>query len=204
LVHRFGNAPIKPGDGRLKIEELEVYVDPRAEWNQIYREVARLERDFFYDPNLHGMDLESTVKKYEPYLNGLGHRNDLNYLFQEMYGEMTVGHLRVEAPGDCPAPELRGGGLLGADYKIENGRYRFAKVYNGENWNPQLRAPLTQPGVNVVAGEYLLAVKGRNLTASDNLYQLFESTAGKQIVIKVGPNPDGTGAREVTVVPVSQ
>ncbi len=210
LLYRQGPAwfiasaitPIKPGDGRLKIEEMEVYVDPRAEWNQIYHEVARLERDFFYDPNLHGMDLESTVKKYEPYLNGLGHRNDLNYLFQEMYGEMTVGHLRVEAPGNVPRPNFVAGGLLGADYKIENGRYRFAKVYNGENWNPQLRAPLTQPGVNVAAGEYLLAVKGRNLTASDNLYQLFESTAGKQIVIKVGPNSDGTGAREVTVVPV--
>jgi tricorn protease len=94
------------------------------------------------------------------------------------------------------------GGLLGADYKIENGRYRFAKVYNGENWNPQLRAPLTQPGVNVVAGEYLLAVNGRNLTANDNLYSFFQSTANKQVVLKVGPNPDGTGARDVTVVPV--
>jgi tricorn protease len=94
------------------------------------------------------------------------------------------------------------GGLLGADYKIENGRYRFARVYNGENWNPQLRAPLTQPGVNVVAGEYLLEVKGRNLTANDNIYSFFESTANKQVVIKVGPNPDGSGSREVTVVPI--
>jgi tricorn protease len=196
-------APVKPGDGRIKLEEMEVWVDPKAEWNQIYKEVARLERDFFYDPNLHGMDLASSVKKYEPYLSGLGHRNDLNYLFQEMYGEMSVGHLRVQAPGDVPRPNFVAGGLLGADYTLENGRYRIAKVYNGENWNPNLRAPLTQPGVNVVAGEYLLAVKGRNLTATDNLYQWFESTAGKQVVIKVGPNPDGTGARDVTVIPVA-
>ena len=195
-------APPKPGDGRIKLEDMEVMVDPKAEWNQMYKEVARIERDFFYDPNLHGMDLAATVKKYEPYLSGLGHRNDLNYLFQEMYGEMSVGHLRVQAPGDVPNPSFVPGGLLGADYKLENGRYRIAKVYNGENWNPQLRAPLTQPGINVVAGEYLLAVKGRNLTAADNIYQFFEGTSGKQVVIKVGPNPDGTGARDVTVVPV--
>src|SRR5919202_109970 len=94
------------------------------------------------------------------------------------------------------------GGLLGADYTIENNRYRFARVYNGENWNPQLRAPLTQPGVNVAAGEYLLAVNGKELKGTDNVYRAFEATAGKATILKVGPKPDGTGAREVTVVPV--
>jgi tricorn protease len=95
------------------------------------------------------------------------------------------------------------GGLLGADYTIENGRYRFARVYNGENWNPQLRAPLTQPGVNVAAGEYLLAVNGRSVTAADNVYRFFEGTADKQVVLRVGSNADGSGSREVTVVPVA-
>ena len=92
--------------------------------------------------------------------------------------------------------------MLGADYTIENGRYRFARVYDGENWNPQLRAPLTQPGVNVKAGEYLLAVNGRDLHCADEIYSFFQETAGRQMVLKVGPNPDGTGSREVTVVPV--
>jgi tricorn protease len=193
--------PVKPGEGKLKIDQMEVYVDPKAEWNQMYRETWRIERDFFYDPNHHGLDLQATAKKYEPYLGVLAHRSDLNYLFQEMLGELTVGHLYVGG-GDAPDPKRVPGGLLGADYKIENNRYRFAKVYNGENWNPQLRAPLTQPGVNVVAGEYLLAVNGRNLTASNNIYQFFEDTAGKQVVIRVGPNADGSGSREVTVVPV--
>ena len=193
--------PIKPGEGKLKTEDLTVYVDPRAEWNQMYRETWRIERDFFYDPNYHGLDIKATEKKYQPYVNGLVHRADLNYLFQEMLGELTVGHLYVSG-GDTPDPKRVPGGLLGADYTIENGRYRFARVFDGENWNPQLKAPLTQPGVNVVAGEYLLAVNGRELTAKDNVYGFFESTAGKQVVIKVGPNPDGTGAREVTVVPV--
>jgi tricorn protease len=93
-------------------------------------------------------------------------------------------------------------GLLGADYAIDNGRYRFARVFNGENWNPQLHAPLTEPGVNVKAGEYLLAVNGRDLTANDEIYGYFQETAGKQTVIKVGPKPDGSGSRDVTVVPV--
>ena len=93
-------------------------------------------------------------------------------------------------------------GLLGADYTIDSGRYRFARIFNGENWNPQLHAPLTQPGVNVKEGEYLLAVNGRDLTASDEIYSYFQETAGKQTVLKVGPHPDGSGSRDVTVVPV--
>jgi tricorn protease len=185
----------------LKTGEIEVYVDPRAEWQQMYREAFRIERDFFYDPNYHGLDLNATARKYAPYLESLAHRADLNYLFQEIFGDLTVGHLYVVG-GDIPIPSRVPGGLLGCDYTIENGRYRFAKIYDGENWNPQLRAPLTQPGVNVQAGEYLLAVNGRNLTASDNVYAFFENTAGKQVVIKAGPNPDGSRSREATVVPV--
>jgi tricorn protease len=194
--------PPKPGDGKIKTEDIEVRIDPRAEWNQMYRETWRIERDFFYDPNHHGLDLQATAKKYEPYLGSLVHRADLNYLFQEMLGELSVGHLFVGG-GDVASPKRVPVGLLGADYKIENGRYRFARVYNGENWNPQLRAPLTQPGVNVVSGEYLLAVNGRNLTANDNVYSFFEGTANKQVVLRVGSNPDGSGSREVTVVPVA-
>jgi tricorn protease len=190
------------GPQMLKTAEMEVYVDPQAEWKQMYHEVWRGERDFFYDPNLHGLDLKATEKLYEPYVNAVAHRADLNYLFTEMLNNLTIGHMFIFG-GDQPRPNFVPGGLLGCDYRVENGRYRFARVYNGENWNPQLRAPLTQPGVNVKAGEYLVAVNGRELTSGQNVYQAFESTANKQVVIKVGPNPDGTGAREVTVVPVA-
>src|SRR5262249_13406570 len=138
------------------------------------------------------LDLEKMRKMYEPYVNAIAHRSDLNYLFTEMLNQLTIGHMFIGG-GDIPRPNFVPGGLLGCDYAIENGRYRFAKIYNGEGWNPNLRAPLTQPGVNVKAGEYLLSVNGRNLTAVDNVYQFFESTANKQVVIKVGPNPDGTG-----------
>jgi len=199
-------SPLPPGapggPSLLKTAEMEAYLDPQAEWRQMFKEVWRGERDFFYDPNSHGLDLKAAEKLYEPYLKAVAHRSDLNYLFREMCNQLTVGHMFIGG-GDVPDPKRVPGGLLGADYKIENGRYRFAKVYNGENWNPQLRAPLTQPGVNVKAGEYLLAVNGRELRAADSVYSFFESKAGKQVVIKVGPNPDGTGAREVTVTPTA-
>jgi tricorn protease len=132
----------------------------------------------------------------------VAHRSDLNYLFTEMLGELTVGHMFIFG-GDVPQPNRVRGGLLGADYRIENGRYRFSRVYSGESWNPQLRAPLTQPGVNVKAGEYLLAVNGRDVRSTDSVYRFFEGTAGKSIVIRVGPDPSGANSREVTVVPVA-
>jgi tricorn protease len=193
--------PPKPGEGVLKLDAMQVRVDPRAEWKQMYHEVWRIQRDFFYDPGAHGLDLKAAEAKYAPYLERLGSRADLNYLFSEMLGEMSVGHMRAGG-GALPEVKRVRGGLLGADYSLENGRYRFAQVYNGENWNPELRAPLTQPGVNVVAGEYLLAVNGRELRAADNIYSFFEETAGKSVVLKVGPDPTGTNSREVTVVPI--
>jgi tricorn protease len=193
--------PPRPGEGVLRLDAMEVRVDPKAEWRQVYREVWRIERDFLYDPGLHGLDLAAVMKKYEPYLDGIAHREDLNYLFSEMLGELCLGHVRAGG-GDVPEIRRVGVGLLGADYRIENGRYRFARIYSGENWNPDLRAPLTQPGVNVQEGEYLLAVNGRELRPPDNLYSFFEGTAGKQVRLRVGPDPSGAGSREVTVVPV--
>jgi tricorn protease len=193
--------PPKPGEGVLRLDAMEVRVDPKAEWRQMYREVWRIERDFLYDPGLHGLDLAAVMKKYEPYLDGIAHREDLNYLFSEMLGELCLGHVRAGG-GDVPEIRRVGVGLLGADYRIENGRYRFARIYSGENWNPDLRAPLTQPGVNVQEGEYLLAVNGREVRPPDNLYSFFEGTAGKQVRLRVGPDPSGAGSREVTVVPV--
>lgn len=168
----------------------------------MYNEAWRVERDFFYDPNLHGVPYEATKKRFEPYLENIGSRADLTYLLQESLGGMSVGHLRTGggALPTVPAPKT---GLLGADYKIENGRYRIARVYSGENWNPELKAPLTQPGVNVQAGEYVIAVNGRELRASENIYALFEQTAGRPIPLKVGANADGSASREVTVIPVA-
>lgn len=193
----------KPGDGALKMDDMEVHVDPAAEWTQIYNEVWRIERDFFYDPNLHGVNLADYKAKYQKFLPGIAHREDLNYLFREMLGELTVGHLYVNGGATRNNPKSVPGGLLGADYTVENGRYKFARIFDGENWNPSLRAPLTAPGVNVKAGEYLIAVNGREVKATDSLYSFFEATANKSVVVKVGPNPTGDGSREVTVVPTA-
>lgn len=192
----------KPGDGAIKLEDLEIRVEPRAEWAQIYRETWRLERDFLYDPNAHGLDLADAEKRYAKYLDGLGSRHDLSVLMEEMLGELCLGHVYI-AGGDTgnENKDLKTG-LLGADYAVENGRYRFAKIYRGEGWNPELRAPLLQPGAGVSEGEYLLAVNGRDATAGESVYRLFEGTAGKQTVIRVGPTADGMGARDVTVVPI--
>jgi tricorn protease len=192
----------KPGEGGLKLDAIEVLVDPRVEWNQMYHEVWRIERDFLYDPGHHGLDLVAAEKKYQPYLKGLGGRADLNYLFDEMLGEITIGHMFIRG-GDVPqAPKVKGG-LLGADYKIENGRYRFARIFSGESWNPDLRAPLTQPGVDVKTGDYLLEVNGVDVRPPEDVNKFLENTADQQVRIKVGADQGGKDAREVIVVPVA-
>jgi tricorn protease len=191
----------RPSGKALATQNIEIKVKPREEWRQMYHEIWRIQREFFYDPNLHGLNLEKAQKKYAPYVDAVASRPDLNYLFAEMLGEMTVGHLGVGG-GDIPRTDRISTGLLGADYTIENGRYRFARIYSGENWNPQFQAPLTQPGVNVKKGEYLLAVDGQELLGTDNIYRCFEAKSGKQVVLTVGPNPKPEGTREVTVVPV--
>ena len=193
--------PVQPGKGMLKTDGMEVRVVPREEWNQMYHEVWRIERDFFYDPHYHGYDIAAAEKEFAAYLPGLASRDDLNFLFRQMLSYMSVGHMFVRGGAEPDTPKVNVG-LLGADYAVENGRYRFTKIFSGENWNPELKAPLTEPGVNVKAGEYLLAVNGRELTSTENIYQAFQETAGKQTTIRVGPNPSDTGSREVTVVPI--
>ncbi len=174
-------------------------MDPRAAWAQMYRETWHIERDFFYDPHLHGLDLHKIMAKYQPYVAGLASREEFTYLSNEMLGEIEVGHMFVggpRPPEDAPKP-----GLLGADYTIEGDRYRFAKIYNGQNWTPSLTAPLTLPGINIREGEYLFAVNGHDLRASDNINSFFDGMAGKQTVLHVGWKRDGSDAHDVTVVP---
>jgi tricorn protease len=189
-----------PGKG-LNMGGMQAKVDPRTEWKQMYAETWRIEREFFYDPGFHGLNLKKIEAKYAPYLDGLSSRSDLTYLQDEMLGEITVGHMFINGPrSKDDAPK---GGLLGADYTIDHDRYKIAHVVQGGNWNPHLYSPLTQPGVNVHDGEYLLAVNGAPLHATDNLYAAFEGLADKQTSITVGPNADGKGSRDVLVVPVA-
>ena len=190
-------------DKRLNLDPVEIKIEPRAEWPQIFAEAWRINRDYFYAPNFHGADWKAMKAKYEPFLEHAATRNDVNRIIQWMCSELAVGHHRGGGGDRVYTPKNVPGGLLGADYEVANGRYRFKKVYGGLNWNPELRAPLTGPGVNVKAGEYLLKVQGKDLTPPTEVYALFENTAGKSIELTVGPNPDGKDSRTVTVEPIA-
>ena len=210
LLYRTGNAwsivpttrAIQPSEGRIAADGIEVRIDPQQEWKQIFDEAWRINRDYFYAPNMHGVDWAKEKAKYAAFLPHVATRPDLNRVIQWMSSELAVGHHNVGGGDTLDDSRNVPGGLLGADYEVANGRYRLKKVYGGLNWNPQLRAPLTEPGVNARAGEYLLAVNGRDLRPPTNVYSLFENTAGKIVEITLGPNPDGSGARTVQVVPI--
>lgn len=193
--------PPKADDGKLELDGVHVWVDPRAEWKQIYHEIWRIERDFLYDPHAHGLDLAKAEKLYEPYLAAIAGRADLNALFEEMLSNLVLGHVWAQG-GTYPRQDRVNVGLLGADYKIEDGRYRFARILHGENWNPHLRAPLTQPGLDVKDGDFLLAVNGQDLRGDDDVDRLFQGRAEKQTVITVASKADGSGSHQVTVVPI--
>jgi tricorn protease len=192
----------QPNAGRIDVSALEVMVDPRAEWKQMFAESWRINRDFFYDPGMHGLDWNAVRKQYEAWLPDVRHRSDLNYVIGEMLGELSVGHSRVGG-GDMPTLERVGGGLLGADYEIVNDRYRIKKIYSGQNWSAGARAPLTAPGVTVKEGDYILRVNGRELKQPTNIYSLFEKTANRQVSLLVSATPNEADGRVVTVVPVA-
>jgi len=204
---RWGIVPIdrggKVGDGPVNVAQLEMWVDPRAEWAHIFREAWRVQRDYFYDPKMHGADWQAAYDKYNPLVPYVAHRSDLGYLIASVGGELVVGHSYLTGGGDEPTETPVAVGMLGADFSVENGRYRLHHIYTGENWNPDLRAPLSAPGVQVAEGDYLLEVNGVPLTPPTNPYRLFEGTAGRQTVIRVNSAPTVDGSRVITVVPVA-
>jgi tricorn protease len=185
----------------LELGGMKVRVQPREEWAQIFEEAWRMEREFFYDPKLHGLDWKATWERYRPLLDHVGRREDLNDLIVQIIAEMQVGHNRVGG-GDVHQEEGSNTGLLGANYRIENGRYRLAKVYSGEMWNPFLKAPLATPGNGARAGEYILAIDGQELTAADNIFERMQGMKGKQVALRVGPEPNGRDARDIVVEPI--
>lgn len=194
----------EPGKGMLNITSIEVKIEPKEEWPQIFDEAWRINRDYFYDPGMHGANWNAMKKKYAVFLPDLACRNDLNNVIQWMCSELAVGHHLITNGGDyLHNPERVSGGLLGADYSIDKNRYRIKKIYGGLNWNPNLRSPLTEPGVNANEGDYILAVNGKNVTAADNLYSFFENTAEKIVELTINSTPDNSGSRVVKVVPVS-
>lgn len=195
------DAPIKPNEGKLDLSKMEVHVDPRVEWRQMYHEIWQVERSYFYDPHYHGVNPDAEEAKYKPYLDEVGSRSDLNYLFQEMLGDFSIGHLRGSG-GNIPRPNRVPGGLLGADYEIADGRYRIKRIFTGEHWNPRAHAPLAEPGVKVREGDFILAIGGQELKGDDDIQRLLEGTAQTQIVLKIASDASGKNAHDVTVTPI--
>ncbi|GAB4254870.1 MAG: S41 family peptidase [Acidobacteriota bacterium] len=186
----------------LRLDDVRVRIDPREEWRHIFRDVWRMEKEFFYAENLHGVDWDGIRAKYEPLVEHIASREDLNTLLIEMIGELEVGHNRIFG-GDVYRPEEVEVGLLGADLEIAEGHYRVKRVYRPTHWTPFLQGPLSVPGHEVREGEYILAVDGRPLSAQDNIYAYLEGKAGKQVILTVNARPDREGSRQVTVSPVS-
>ena len=153
------------GEGKLDTGALQSLVDPHAEWAEIFHEAWRIERDFYWDPNMGGLDWKKMGQRYEALLPWVAHRSDLNYLIGEMIAELSTSHTYVGG-GDVPEWKHISVGMLGVDYDVDHDHYRFKKIYPGENWNDQTRSPLTEPGLKVKEGDYLIAVNGNEVKTS--------------------------------------
>ena len=188
--------------GKLKLDDIKLRVEPEQEWKQIFNEVWAMQKDFFYVENMHGADWNAVKKKYEKFLPYVNHRSDLSYLLNEMLGELVVGHSYIY-PGDEPSAPSVSSGVLGADFEIVNNRYRIKKIYDRMDWNPTFKAPLSEPGLGVKEGMYILAVNGKELTADIDIYSLFDFTVDKQVGLKVNDKPSLSGAKDITVKPIS-
>lgn len=186
----------------LDTSGLQVKVDPSKEWQQIFREGWRYQRDFLYVNNTHGAPWDKIYEWYQPWVKHVKHRTDLNYIVDIVGGEISVGHSYTRG-GDLPDVKRIPIGLLGADYQANNGYYQFKKIYSGGNWNPDLKAPLIGPGIDIKPSDYLISVNGEKVTADKNLYSYFEGTVGKQVKITVNNKPSEVDARSYTVIPLS-
>jgi tricorn protease len=193
--------PAQPGQGRLNFA-LRMYLDPKDEFKQIFNEGWRNQRDYLYVPNMHGANWAKMKEMYGAMLPDVMHRADLNYLMDTMGAEIAIGHSYVRG-GDMPEVPNSNGGLLGADFAIENGRYKVTRIYDNESWNPDLRSPLATPGAEVNVGDYIVAINGVELKAPDNIYRLLDGTANRQTLLTVNDKPSMDGARKVNVVPVA-
>lgn len=193
---------INPGDGRIATSDVRIKVHPQKEFEQIFNDGWRFMRDFLYVDNMHGAPWNDIYDWYSPWVKHAKHRSDLNYVLDIMSGEVAVGHSYVGG-GDYPDLDNVPAGLLGADISLKNGAYRIQKIYTAESWNPDLRAPLSGPGIDVEEGDYILAVNGEEIDPDQNFYQYFEGTVNRQVQLLVNDEPNEDGAHLVTVVPIS-
>jgi len=193
----------KPGETQLKLDHMEMRIDPRAEWAQVFDDAWRILRDWFYDPNMHGVDWNAIRTKYGQLVPFVAHRADLDYILGEVAGELNAGHVYVGSPSDLSADRVDNG-LLGAEIVADAEMFRIAKIFPGENWHESFRSPLTEPGVKVREGEYILAVDGIPTKGVDNFFSLLENKADRVVTLLVNAKPELAGAREERVRPVKR
>ncbi|MDO8969882.1 MAG: PDZ domain-containing protein, partial [Saprospiraceae bacterium] len=176
-------------------------LDRSEEWKQMFDEAWRYERDYFYDPNMHGRDWGEVYKRYAPLVPYIKHRADLTYILDQVNGELSVGHSFVFG-GDFPKTDENPVGLLGADYAAENNRWKITRIYTTESWNPELSSPLQEPGLKVETGNYIVGVNGLEITASENIYKFFDGTSGVQTVLHINKTAEFKDAWTITVKPI--
>jgi len=177
---------------------------PAEEWNQIFNEAWRRYRDFFYVPNMHGYDWEALREQYKPLLKYVAHRSDLNFVIGEMISELTVQHAYVEG-GDFQTPPRPRVGLPGARFELDqkSGRFKITKIFAGQNEEDIYRSPLTEIGVNASVGDYVLAINGEELTATDDPYRLLRNKADSPVQLTVNKEPTMTGSRTISYRPIT-
>jgi tricorn protease len=194
----------KEGAGKLNLSGLEMKIDPQKEWNQIYTDAWRIFRDYFYVDNLHGVDWKAMKERYSALLPYVGHRTDLDYILNEIVSESNTGHSYVDW-GDFEKVKRIDNGLLGAELAADEaaGRYKITRIYKGENWDPARRSPLTEQGVDVKEGDYLISIDGKDVTTGVNPWFYLENKAGKIVEIAVNSKPSAEGSRISLIKPVS-
>ncbi|NLX67199.1 MAG: acetyl-CoA synthetase [Bacteroidales bacterium] len=188
------------GTGTINLDNLNMKIDPRAEWNQIYADAFRIFRDYFYVNNLHGVDWEAIRESYGALIPYLPSRFDLDYILNEIVSETNTGHAYVDW-GDISRIERINGGLLGAELEadLSAGRYKIRKIYPGENWNESRRSPLTESGINIKEGDYIIRINGQELTTAQNPYELLENLGNRHVELTVNNTPFTSGAKSYTV-----
>ena len=195
----------KVGNDAIPTGQMKVWINPLEEWKQIFNESWRIERDFFYDPNMHGVDWQAIKNRYQALLPYVVDREDLNYVIGEMISELNSSHMYVGG-GDIDQPEQISVGLLGCDFELDkrNNAYRIKKIYNGGDWDAGIKSPLAEPGVNINEGEYLLAVNGKPLDTSVDPWDAFQGLGGQIVTLSVNSSPTLKGSRDILIKPLSK
>ncbi len=193
----------KIDSGKLDLSSMELKIDPKTEWQQLYVDGWRILRDWFYDPDTHGMDWDAIRKKYQPWVDAATHRTDLDYAFSEIAGELNAGHVYVNA-GDQPSVTRRNGGLLGAEIsRDKSGYFRIDSIFSGENWHEAFRSPLTEPNVKAKQGDFIVAVNGVSTRSVNNIYELLENTANQMVELTLNNRARTKGSWTTLVKPIA-